>query len=159
MARSRRACPEPAEGTPASLLADALPSFPSHKLQAKSNKSQAPSVPGFPTSQLSVTPLMWFSLKRTTCSDRSGNSRQEIRGSRGICSSADHYWERGIRCSNRIVISTGAYPDFLPRSTGQSSGCAFLFKERRMSSANATNVHRKSGVAQWRDLRFLLVLT
>jgi hypothetical protein len=27
-----------------------------------------PSVPGFPTSQLSPAPLMWFSLKRTTCS-------------------------------------------------------------------------------------------
>jgi hypothetical protein len=27
-----------------------------------------PSVPGFPTSQLSTAPLMWFSLKRTTCS-------------------------------------------------------------------------------------------
>ena len=26
-----------------------------------------PSVPGFPTSQLSTAPLMWFSLKRTTC--------------------------------------------------------------------------------------------
>jgi large subunit ribosomal protein L20 len=26
------------------------------------------SVPGFPTSQLSPAPLMWFSLKRTTCS-------------------------------------------------------------------------------------------
>jgi hypothetical protein len=25
-----------------------------------------PSVPGFPTSQLSPAPLMWFSLKRTT---------------------------------------------------------------------------------------------
>jgi hypothetical protein len=33
-------------------------------------------------------------------------------------------------------------------------------KERRMSSANATKVHRKSGVAKWRDLLFLfLVLT
>jgi hypothetical protein len=27
-------------------------------------------------------------------------------------------------------------------------------KERRMMFANATNIHRKSGVAQWRDLRF-----
>ena len=27
-----------------------------------------PSVPGFPTSQLSPVPLMWFSSKRTTCS-------------------------------------------------------------------------------------------
>jgi hypothetical protein len=27
-------------------------------------------------------------------------------------------------------------------------------KERRMMLANATNFYRKSGVAQWRDLRF-----
>ena len=45
-----------------------------------------PSEPGFPTSQLPLAPLMWFSLKRTTCSNRSRNSRLEIRGSRGICS-------------------------------------------------------------------------
>src|SRR5450631_3854032 len=46
-------------------------------------------------------PLMWFSVKRTTCGcDRSRNSRQEIRGSRpvpacrgGICSSADLSWK------------------------------------------------------------------
>jgi hypothetical protein len=43
-----------------------------------------------------------------------------------------------------------AYPDFLPRSTGQSRVCAFLSKERRMRSANATKVHRTSGVAKWR---------
>jgi hypothetical protein len=30
-------------------------------------KSQPPSVTGFPTSQLSPVPLMWFSSKRTTC--------------------------------------------------------------------------------------------
>ena len=29
------------------------------------------------------------------------------------------------------------------------------FKERRMKCANATKLHRKSGVAQWRDLLFL----
>ena len=44
-----------------------------------------PSEAGFPTSQLSPAPLMWFSSKRTTCVVRSRNSRQEIRGSRGIC--------------------------------------------------------------------------
>jgi hypothetical protein len=55
----------------------------------------------------------------------------------------------------KCVIPTGAYPDFLPRSTGQSRVCAFLFKERRKKFVNATKVHRKSGVAQWRDLLFL----
>ena len=37
--------------------------------------------------------------------------------------------------------------------------CAAFFKESRMKIANATKLNRKSGVAEWRDLRFLLVLT
>jgi hypothetical protein len=45
--------------------------------------------------------------------------------SRGICSSADLSWKRLIPCSNRIVISTGAYPDFLPRSTRNDRVCGF----------------------------------
>jgi hypothetical protein len=60
---------------------------------------------------------------------------------------------------NRIVIPTGAYPDFLPRSTGQDRVCAFLFKEKRMRLDNATKVHRKSGVAKWRDQLFLFQFT
>src|ERR1700733_6787004 len=36
------------------------------------------------------------------------------------------------------------------------AACAPFFKERRMMFANATNFYRKSGVAQWRDLRFPL---
>src|ERR1700719_3053063 len=43
MARSRRACPEPAEGTPAMLVGRCSSELSSHKLQAKSKKSQAPS--------------------------------------------------------------------------------------------------------------------
>src|ERR1700730_14203002 len=34
--------------------------------------------------------------------------------------------------------------------------CAAFSKESRMKLANATNNNRKSGVAEWRDLRFLL---
>jgi hypothetical protein len=34
------------------------------------------------------------------------------------------------------------------------TACAPFLRERRMMFANATNIHRKSGVAQWRDLRF-----
>jgi hypothetical protein len=37
------------------------------------------------------------------------------------------------------------------------AACAPFFKERRMMFASATNFYRKSGVAEWRDLRFLLV--
>src|ERR1700730_3179677 len=33
--------------------------------------------------------------------------------------------------------------------------CAAFVKESRMKFANATNTNRKSGVAEWRDLRFL----
>jgi hypothetical protein len=36
-------------------------------------------------------------------------------------------WKLGVLSSNRIVISTGAYPDFLPRSTGNDRACAFLY--------------------------------
>jgi hypothetical protein len=32
--------------------------------------------------------------------------------------------------------------------------CAAFVKESRMKIANATKLNRKSGVAQWRDLRF-----
>jgi hypothetical protein len=52
----------------------------------------------------------------------------------------------------KCVIPTGAYPDFLPRSTAR---VRLSLEERRMRSANATKVHRKSGVAKWRDLLFL----
>jgi hypothetical protein len=34
------------------------------------------------------------------------------------------------------------------------AACAAFRKESRMKFANATNLDRKSGVAQWRDLRF-----
>ena len=48
----------------------------------------------------------------------------------------------------RTRISCHAAPD--------KTACAPFFKERRMMFANATNVYRKSGAAQWRDLRFHL---
>jgi hypothetical protein len=44
----------------------------------------------------------------------------------------------------RTRISCHAAPD--------KTACAPFFKERRMMFANATNVYRKSGAAQWRDL-------
>jgi hypothetical protein len=37
-----------------------------------------------------------------------------------------------------------------------AAACAPFLKERRMMFANVTNFYRKSGVAQWRDLRFRL---
>ena len=52
-----------------------------------------------------------------------------------------------------FVISTEAYPDFLLRAAGNDHVCGFP-KENRMMLINATGLHRKSGGAQWRDLRF-----
>jgi hypothetical protein len=57
----------------------------------------------------------------------------------------------------KFVISTGAYPSFLPRSAGHAT-CAALIEESRMKITNATKLNRKSGVAQWRDRRFFSVL-
>jgi hypothetical protein len=52
-----------------------------------------------------------------------------------------------------FVIPTGAYPDFLPRCPHQCPRVRLSVKESRMKLANATNLDRKSGVAEWRDLR------
>jgi hypothetical protein len=38
----------------------------------------------------------------------------------------------------------------------ETTACAAFSKESRMKFANATNTNRKSGVAEWRDLRFYL---
>ena len=51
-----------------------------------------------------------------------------------------------------FVIPTGAYPDFLPHCLDRAT-CAAFRKESRMKFADATNLDKKSGVAQWRDLR------
>jgi hypothetical protein len=50
------------------------------------------------------------------------------------------------RCPNKVVISTGAYPDFLPRCIDRAA-CAPFRKEGRMKCINANKPHRKSGVA------------
>jgi hypothetical protein len=48
--------------------------------------------------------------------------------------------------------SEPGFPVTRPSSTPT---CAAFSKESRMKFAKATNIHRESGVAQWRDLRFL----
>jgi hypothetical protein len=47
---------------------------------------------------------------------------------------------------NKIVISTGAYPDFLLAAPDRTA-CAAFIKESRMKLASATNFYRKSGAA------------
>src|SRR6202000_1775337 len=46
-------------------------------------------------------------------------------------------------------------PGFPATRHSPASTCAAFSKESRMKFANATNLDRKSGVAQWRDLLFL----
>jgi hypothetical protein len=53
----------------------------------------------------------------------------------------------GCRWPNRVVIPTGAYPDFLLRGPHQRPRVRLSVKESRMKLANATNLDRKSGVA------------
>jgi hypothetical protein len=52
-----------------------------------------------------------------------------------------------------LFIRTGAYPDFLLQALDTAT-YATLRKERRMILTDQTAAHRKSGVAEWRDLRF-----
>ena len=40
----------------------------------------------------------------------------------------------------------------------ETTACAAFGKESRMKLANATNTNRKSGAAEWRDLRFFSTL-
>src|SRR5271156_2683669 len=47
-------------------------------------------------------------------------------------------------------------PGFPATRNTPAATCAAFSKESRMKFANATNLHRKSGVAQWRDLLFYL---
>jgi hypothetical protein len=54
---------------------------------------------------------------------------------------------------NEFVIPTEANPDFCHAPLDKVA-CAPFRKERRMKFAEATNLHRKSGIAQWRDLLF-----
>ncbi len=70
----------------------------------------------------------------------------EAQRSGGICSSADLSW----RC-----FSTGV-PGFPATHHWTGPRVRLSLKERRMKCANAAKLHRKSGVAQWRDLLFLV---
>ncbi len=64
----------------------------------------------------------------------------------GLCSTQTKLSSR----PERSRISCYAAPDM--------SAHAAFSKESRMKFANATNLHRKFGVAQWRDLLFLLAV-
>jgi len=74
----------------------------------------------------------------------------------GLASASVHPSPPMPRCAAalKLVIPTGAYPDFLVRGPHQRPRVRLSFKESRMKLANATNLDRKSGVAERRDLRF-----
>jgi hypothetical protein len=55
------------------------------------------------------------------------------------------------------MFSDRAYPDFLLLGTTMTP-CAAFRKESRMKFANATKLDRKSGGAQWTDLRLLFLI-
>jgi hypothetical protein len=61
---------------------------------------------------------------QTTTEDKKVTNSER---SRGICGSTDLSWKHGISSRQRIVISTGAYPDFLPRCTGNDRVCGFQY--------------------------------
>jgi hypothetical protein len=57
---------------------------------------------------------------------------------------------------NRRSLHFATAPGFpATQHPPDKAACAPFFKEGRMMFANATNFYRKSGVAKWRDLRFL----
>ena len=58
-------------------------------------------------------------------------------------------WERNLAFPNKLVIPTGAYPDFLPRCTRQDHVCAFRRKGKAHEAPhpNAARFHGKYGVA------------
>jgi hypothetical protein len=59
-----------------------------------------------------------------------------------------------------LMVPQNCHPDrsvpgFPATRHSPTTTCAAFSKESRMKFANAANLDRKSGVAQWRDLRFL----
>jgi hypothetical protein len=64
-----------------------------------------------------------------------------------------------VKSSNlkQICHPHRSVPGFPVTRHSLAATCAVFSKESRMKFANATNFDRKSGVAQWRDLRFLFV--
>src|SRR5450631_2381657 len=112
------------------------------------------SVPGFPASPLSpattyvVLPKEnhMHSTEAATLDRKSGEAEGSAvpRTFRGSVDSPRH--TELSSGPKRTRISCHAALDKTVRAP--------FLKERRMMFANATNIHRKSGVAQWSDLRF-----
>jgi hypothetical protein len=85
-------------------------------------------------------------------------------GSRGICRSADLRPTQGMKnCFYSFLCPFLTEVSSRPERTRISchaaldmTTCAPFRKEGRMKCTNATKFHRKSGVAKWRDLLFMI---
>jgi hypothetical protein len=65
------------------------------------------------------------------------------------------FWRRVGYHASRPPLSLGPERTRISCHAAQdATKCAAFIKESRMKFASATNLYRKSGVAQWRDLRF-----
>jgi len=78
--------------------------------------------------------------------------------SRGICSPADTYWKRGYYTKTELS-SRPERTRISSHAALETTACAAFGKESRIKFVNATDTNRKSGVAEWRDPRFLSILT
>jgi hypothetical protein len=113
-----------------------------------------PSVPGFPTSPLSPSTTYvvlpkenHMQLTEAAILDRKSGEAEGSAVPRTSPGNAEFYAQTELSSRpERTRISCLAALD--------RPACAPFLKERRMMLANATNFYRKSGVAQWRDLRF-----
>ncbi len=93
------------------------PRFSSRSLSTVANSFVIPSDPGFPTSPRSPQPLMWFSSKRTTRTRPKPQYAQEIRGSRGICSSANLSWRCFETSLAHVALSLSPQYSLRPATT------------------------------------------
>jgi hypothetical protein len=89
-----------------------------------------------------------------------GHKKQICHPDRSAAQWRDLLFPRPAAAANQsatlpLVIPTGAYPNFCYAASDRST-CAAFIKESRMQSANATNLDRNSGGAQWRDLQCAL---
>jgi hypothetical protein len=62
--------------------------------------------------------------------------------------------QQQVPARNKNCHPDRSVPGFPATRNSPAATCAAFSEESRMKFANATNLHRKSGVAEWRDLLF-----
>jgi hypothetical protein len=81
---------------------------------------------------------------------RSGRDDNSVGPSTAICLTAFGAFSKQQNCH-----PDRSAPGFPATQHSPAATCAAFSEESRIKFANASNLNRKSGVAQWRDLRFL----